>query len=141
MRRTCPYCHQPFTRLDRHLSGRLGCSAEARRHLTAAPTPAREPPPGPPGMPEDLGPEGAKLWSGVLGAYRVEPHLLPVLAAAAREADTAGEAAAEVAKAGPFVRDRFGVQKPHPGIAVARSSRLASARLLRALALPTDEVA
>jgi len=59
-----------------------------------------------------------------------------VLEAACRELDTAEVAEEAVAAHGAFVRGRNDGLGAHPGLGVARSSRLAAARLLRELALP-----
>ena len=94
---------------------------------------------GPP-TPGGLGEAGGALWAAVVRDYAVADWQLPVLEAAAREADQAAEAEAAAQADGPFILDRYRSPKPHPGIAVARSSRLAVARLLRQLNLePVEE--
>jgi hypothetical protein len=85
--------------------------------------------------PAELGPAGAQLWKDVLAAFTVEPHLRPVLLAAAREHQRAEDAEATVDRDGAYVQDRYGGLKAHPAVQVARSSRLAAARLLGALNL------
>jgi hypothetical protein len=109
----------------------------ARRTATAPSTAQdgrRAPPP-----PSDLGEAGLDLWRAVTGAYDVAPHLLVVLESAARELDRAERAEQAVAEAGEWTSDRYGGVRAHPGISVARSSRLAAGRLLRQvdLELPT----
>jgi hypothetical protein len=47
--------------------------------------------------------------------------------------------AGALTRAGEFVLDRYQQAKAHPAIAVARSSRLAAARLVQALGLPAKE--
>jgi hypothetical protein len=84
--------------------------------------------------PSDLGEAGRELWATVTGSHELAPHLLVVLGSACRELDRAA-AAEHAAAADPWQTDRYGAQKPHPGVAVARSSRLAAARLLRQLDL------
>lgn len=91
---------------------------------------AREGPPAPEGLAE----AGRALWEAVTGAWDLAPHLLTVLEGACRELDRA--ALAEVAAAAePWPMDRYGGVRAHPGISVARSSRLAASRLLRVLDL------
>jgi hypothetical protein len=89
--------------------------------------------------PPELGPAGVQLWTDVTTTFEVERHLLPVLAAACNEVDRAADAEAAVAHDGAYISDRYGSLKAHPGVAVARSSRLAAARLLRALSLDPPE--
>jgi len=121
---TCPVCAKPFRRLDRHMV----------THQAPAATSTAPKGPAPP-APADLGDAGRALWAAVTGGYQVAPHLLPVLLAACRETARAEQAEADVARDGTYDADRYGARKPHPGIAVARSSRLAAARLLRQLDL------
>jgi hypothetical protein len=87
-----------------------------------------------PPPPADLGDAGRELWAIVTARHELAPHLLPVLVAAARELDRAA-LAEQAAAADPWQTDRYGGTKAHPGVAVARSSRLAAARLLRQLDL------
>jgi len=122
---TCGVCGKPFQRLDRHMATHVRAFA-----APAAPSGRAAPP-----APADLGPAGVALWAAVTGGYRVAAHLLPVLLAACRETARAEQAEADVARDGTYDADRYGARKPHPGIAVARSSRLAAARLLRQLDL------
>jgi len=58
---------------------------------------------------------------------------------ACRELDRAHAAEQALTRAGEFVLDRYQQAKAHPAIAVARSSRLAAARLVQALGLPDKE--
>jgi hypothetical protein len=146
--RPCPHCGQDYKRLDRHLTGRGHCGVLEDRRRAAAELPAQssvEQPsspvgarPGPP-APAGLQAAGRALWEAVMGSYAVEPHLRPVLEAAALELDRAAAAEQAVVEAGPWSRDRYGNPRAHPGIGVARSSRLAAARLLKALNIPEEE--
>jgi hypothetical protein len=147
--RPCPHCRQKYARLDRHLTGRGHCGVlEDRRRAAAAeqvaqpsaeqpssPVAARTAPPAPAGLQAP----GRALWEAVTGSYAVEAHLRPVLEAAALELDRAAAAEQAVTEAGEWQIDRYGGLKPHPGIGVARSSRLAAARLLKALNIPEEE--
>jgi phage terminase small subunit len=74
----------------------------------------------------------------VVEAFQLERHHLAVLEGACRELDRAERAEAAIAEQGEYVTDRYGAPKQHPAVAVARSSRLAAARLLRELGLEDD---
>jgi phage terminase small subunit len=141
--KTCPTCGGRFRRLDRHLSGRRGCAAAAeairRARMTAAAPGTAAEPPSPPPTPEDLGPTGRRLWGAVTETFILDPHTLATLESACRELDRAHAAEQALARAGEFVLDRYQQAKAHPAIAVARSSRLAAARLVQALGLPAKE--
>lgn len=145
--KVCPTCGGRFKRLDRHLSGRRGCAAAAeavRRSRMTVAVPAGsqkplEPPPPPPPLPGDLGPAGSGLWRAVTDVFVLDPHTLATLESACRELDRAHRAEQALALAGEYVTDRYGSPKQHPAVAVARSSRLASARLVQALGLPVKE--
>jgi hypothetical protein len=89
--------------------------------------------------PEDLGPAGRTLWEDVCATFTLDPHELATLESACRELDRAHAADQALARAGEFVLDRYQQAKAHPAIAVARSSRLAAARLVQALGLPAKE--
>jgi hypothetical protein len=90
-------------------------------------------------MPEGLGEAGQALWRSVTDGFEVQAHQHPVLLAACRESDRAEQAEADLRTDGPYVSDRYGGLRAHPGVAVARSSRLAVARLLRTLNLEPPE--
>lgn len=144
--KTCPTCGGRFKRLDRHLTGRRGCAAAAeavRRARTTAAAPAGSGaaagPPPPPPPPQDLGPAGRGLWEAVTGVFVLDPHTLATLEAACREVDRAHAAELVLAQAGEYVTDRYRNPKVHPAVGVARSSRLAAARLIQALGLPAKE--
>jgi hypothetical protein len=143
MLKTCPTCGGRFKRLDRHLTGRRGCAAAAevaRRARTTVAAPAgsvraADPPP----TPEDLGPAGRRLWSAVTEVFILDPHTVATLESACRELDRAHAAELALAQAGEYLTDRYGSPKQHPAVQVARSSRLAAARLVQALGLPSKE--
>jgi phage terminase small subunit len=91
-----------------------------------------------PKPPKGLQPGQRRLWSGVVEAFELEAHHLRTLESACRELDRAERAEARVAEDGEYVLDRYSNPKAHPAVAVARSSRLAAARLLRELGLEDD---
>ena len=101
------------------------------------------PPPPPSGRPakapKGLQPASRRLWRATIAAYACEPHHLAILEAACRELDRAERAEAMIRRDGEYLKDRYGSPKAHPALAVARSSRLAVARLLRELGLDLDD--
>jgi hypothetical protein len=96
----------------------------------------QEPPRKPP---KGLRPAQRRLWKATIAAYVCEPHHLTILEAALRELDRAERAEAMIAGDDEYVLDRYSSPKAHPALAVARSSRLAAARLLRELGLDLDD--
>jgi hypothetical protein len=150
--RACPYCSRGYRRLDRHLAGRGSCGlAEDRRRRAAldqsdlhgvqaeqqrAPDAAGAHDDGARAAPpDDLGAAGRRLWGAVMAGFEVTREQVAVLEAAARECDAANLAELAVQADGRLIPDRFGTLKVHPGVAAARSARLAMARLLRELSL------
>jgi phage terminase small subunit len=91
-----------------------------------------------PKPPKGLQPGQRRLWAAVVEAFELEDHHLRTLESACRELDRAEQAEQVIATDGEYVTDRYGNPKAHPAIAVARSSRLAAARLLRELGLEDD---
>lgn len=95
--------------------------------------------PWPPPPPGELGDAGAALWRSVVGAFLLDQHELRVLEAACVEADLAAAADRAVRTAGAWLTNpSSGLLRAHPALAAGRASRLASAKLLRSLALPKD---
>jgi phage terminase small subunit len=147
MIKVCRHCGGRFKRLDRHLSGRRGCAAAAaaahRSRTTVAAGVSTKVEtaalPDPPETPEDLGPAGTGLWLAVTDVFALDPHTLATLESACRELDRAHAAEQVLAQAGEYVADRYQAPKAHPAVQVVRSSRLAAARLVQALGLPTKE--
>lgn len=90
-------------------------------------------------MPSNLGAEGRRLWSSVLDVFDLSAAELVLLAAAARQAD-------DVATLEAGLRDGFVVKgsKGQPRLSGAvtevRQGRLALARLIAELRLPSDGV-
>jgi phage terminase small subunit len=75
----------------------------------------------------------------VVSVFVLDAHALATLESACRELDRAQAAERVLATAGEFTTDRYGSPKQHPAVQVARSSRLAAARLVQALGLPPRE--
>lgn len=78
------------------------------------------------------------LWETIVESFELESHHLRILEHALRELDRAEVAEEQVGREGLTVSDRYGGQRSHPAVSVARSSRLAAARLLRELGLEDD---
>jgi hypothetical protein len=61
-----------------------------------------------------------------------------LLEAACVESDSAARADLAVQEAGAWLTSPSGLLRAHPALAAGRASRLASAKLVRTLALPKD---
>ena len=84
--------------------------------------------------PRGLGQPGRDLWHGLVDEYELEPHERTVLLQACRTADTVAQLQA--------VLDAEGVTRegrPHPILAELRQQRIALARMLAALRIPTAD--
>jgi hypothetical protein len=88
--------------------------------------------------PAGLGAEALALWSSVVDAYDLEEHERTLLVQAVRTVDLLEKLDEEVRRDGPLVESPQG-QKAHPAATEARQQRIALARLLAALRLPSGE--
>jgi phage terminase small subunit len=88
-------------------------------------------------VPNHLSSGSGKLYRRLADEYRLdqEPHALEVLRLACEALDRCAQAREAIEKDGPFVTNRFGEKRPHPGIGVERDSRIAALRALRELSL------
>jgi phage terminase small subunit len=92
-----------------------------------------------PGPPKGLRPAQRRLWREIVAAFELETHHLRILASACFELDRAEAAEETIATEGEYLTNaRSHAVKPHPAGQVARSARLAAARLLRELGLEDD---
>lgn len=91
--------------------------------------------------PKGLRPASRRLWMATTAAFECEGHHLAILEAVCRELDRAERAEELIAIEGEYISDRYDAPKAHPALAVARSSRLAAARLLRELGLDLEDEA
>jgi phage terminase small subunit len=92
-----------------------------------------------PTPPKGLRSAQRRLWREVVEGFELETHHLRILEAACRELDSAEAAEEELARVGEYItNERSKAVKPHPAGQVARSARLAAARLLRELGLEDD---
>jgi hypothetical protein len=76
-----------------------------------------------------LGPAGRRLWDAILGEFALEEHERGLLFESCRTADTITALQAVI--------DKLGVDCAHRELAEIRQQRLAYARLLTALRLPS----
>jgi phage terminase small subunit len=87
--------------------------------------------------PNHLSSGSGELYRRLAEDYRLdhEPHALEVLRLACEALDRCAQAREAIERDGPFVTNRFGEKRPHPGIGVERVSRIAALRALRELSL------
>lgn len=91
-----------------------------------------------PKRPSCLKAAGARLWNSVTDDYELEEHEVVLLAEAVRTVDLCSDLEAAVRRDGPLLTSPQGM-KAHPAAVEARQQRIALARLLAALRLPTGE--
>lgn len=89
-------------------------------------------------VPTGLRAAGKRLWASVVDVYDLDEHELALLVEAVRTVDVLAELDAAVRRDGPLVESPQG-QKAHPAAVEARQQRIALARLLAALRLPSGE--
>ena len=96
-----------------------------------------------PRMPHGLGPEGKKLWTGVIGEFDLayEPHKIRILTDACKTADLIKRLDDAAAKAPLTVRGSMGQEVINPLIAQSQTARGQLAQLLTRLnfAAPEDD--
>ena len=92
-----------------------------------------------PKPPAGLGPAGRKLWNDLAGAFTLEDHELPMLEAAARQADDIAALEKAIARDGVTVEGSAGQPRLNGAVSEVRQGRLALAKILGAVAWPTDE--
>lgn len=88
-----------------------------------------------PKPPAHLSPDARRWWRGVVTAYELQPHQLPVLQAAAEAWDRKEQAREALTRDGLTMTTRLGEVKAHPAVAIERDSRVAYLRAVRELAL------
>lgn len=89
-------------------------------------------------VPVGLGAAGKALWRAYTGSFAFEPHELPSLEIAARQADTVAALEALVAEEGMKVIGSTGQLRLNPAVGELRQGRLCLAKLLGELAVPVD---
>ena len=85
--------------------------------------------------PKHLSEASKAIWRRTLDDFDLEDHHLLVLEAALDARDRMIEARERIAADGPYISDRYGKLKAHPGVAVERDSRIAFLRAMRELGL------
>lgn len=86
--------------------------------------------------PEHLSEESKKIWADIVSECEMDAGALVILTTLCDANDRRLQARTSIEKAGSlFVRDRFGVVKGHPGLAVERDATLAMQRAYRLLGL------
>lgn len=88
--------------------------------------------------PQGLRAPGKRLWSSVVGSFDLDEHELAMLVEASRTVDVLDLLDARVRTDGPIVSSPQG-QKANPALVEARQQRIALARLLAVLRLPSGE--
>ena len=101
----------------------------------AAKTPTR---PAMPSPPEGTRAPGRRLWSSIVTEFELDEHEAALLVEAVRTVDLLDLLDAAVRRDGPMVDSPQGL-KAHPAAVEARQQRIALARLLAALRLPSGE--
>lgn len=91
-----------------------------------------------PRAPAGMRAPGRRLWAAVLADYELDEHEVALLVEAVRTADVLDLLDARVRADGPIVSSPQG-ERAHPAAVEARQQRIALARLLGALQLPTGE--
>jgi len=94
--------------------------------------------PGPPPPPDGLQASGMALWESVIGDFDLEEHEEAVLKEACRTADLLDGLQATLEAEGLMSESSQGA-RVHPAAAELRQQRIAFARLLTALRVPTGE--
>lgn len=92
-----------------------------------------------PKAPAKLGDAGGALWRALTSAYEFEPPELVVLAAACRQADDIAALEQCILDDGLVVTGSAGQPRLSAAVTEARQGRLALARLLGDLAIPTAD--
>jgi hypothetical protein len=79
------------------------------------------------------------LWDSVVSAFELDEHELALLVEAVRTIDALNLLDAAVRRDGPLQESPQGT-RAHPAVVEARQQRIALARILAALRLPSGEV-
>lgn len=90
--------------------------------------------------PAKLGRHGRRLWRDVTDEFALDAAGCVLLELACRHWDRVHAAEERIREDGPFVEDRFGQTKPHPGVNMARDASIAVARCLRELGVDGADV-
>lgn len=91
-----------------------------------------------PDAPEDVGKAGLRLWRSVVDRYVFDEHELVLLREAVRTTDLLVKLDEWIRADGPLIDSPQG-RKAHPAAVEARQQRIALARLMAVLRLPSGE--
>lgn len=92
-------------------------------------------------MPAGLGAAGKRLWRSLTDKYELDPHELVLLEAAARQSDNLADCERHLAESDVMVLGSTGQPRVNPLVPEIRQQRIALAKLIDALALPTEDAA
>ena len=92
-----------------------------------------------PVAPSALRPAGVALWRAVVAGYELERHELASLELACRQADLCTDLEALIAEDGLVVIGSSGQRRLNGAVSELRQSRLALAKLVSELSLPTED--
>ena len=93
-----------------------------------------------PSAPSGLRRSGRALWRAVMSDFELDEHETTILREACRTADSLDDLQALIESEGLMAETSQG-PRVHPALVEARQQRLAFARLLTALRIPTGETA
>ncbi|GGR78558.1 hypothetical protein GCM10010169_23420 [Micromonospora fulviviridis] len=88
--------------------------------------------------PTDLRGPGRRLWKAITGDYDLDEHELALLVEATRTVDLLDELERRVRADGAVIQSPQGL-KAHPAAVEARQQRIALARILAALRMPSGD--
>ncbi len=92
-----------------------------------------------PAAPRGAKAAGRRLWLSVVDLYELDEHEMVLLREAVRVVDLLAELHAVVERDGPMLTAPDGAVRTHPAAVEARQSRIALARLIGVLRLPTGD--
>lgn len=83
--------------------------------------------------PVHLSEESKAFWVKVKEEYKIDPASEPILLTYCEAKDRRAQAQAAIRETGPVIKDRFGVEKMSPWVAIERDSTLIMHRAFRLL--------
>ena len=85
--------------------------------------------------PKSLKKQGRQLWGDIINGWEIPPEQAILLRDLCESQDRITELTTILRREGQIIRDRFGIQKPHPAAIVLKGEIGNFTRLYRALAL------
>jgi len=86
-----------------------------------------------PDPPEHLSETSKERWRKIVAECVIDSAAIPILTSYLTALDRVEEARREIARIGPLIKDRFGVVKANPWVAIERDSTLIMHRAFRLL--------